>query len=234
MINQEKSNKRGKFIVIEGIDGSGKSTQIQTLGEWLPLSGLIPKGKNVVITKEPGATQLGNKLRNILLETQSDQNCELAAPCSKAALFLFMADRAQHVHEVIEPALNRGNFVLCDRFNGSTMAYQGYGDNINITSVDAISKFASNCLKPDLVIYLDISVQVSIERRRNTIDDRIEQKGMDYLLNVQTGFLKEASLRNNWDIINANGTKEEVFEHCKQAILNKFWIESRPGVISRK
>ena len=107
----------GRFIVLEGIDGCGKTTQIQHLVEWLPNSGLMPKGAAVVCTREPGGTPLGRSIRELLLHT-ADQE----APAPTAELLLYAADRAQHVETLIRPALERGDWVISDRFSGSTLA----------------------------------------------------------------------------------------------------------------
>lgn len=112
----------GRFLVLEGIDGCGKSTQIEALHAWLPASGLMAPGARLVVTREPGGTALGQALRSLLLRPP-----EAAAPCSLSELMLYAADRAQHVEKCLRPALAAGDWVLCDRFSGSTAAYQGYG-----------------------------------------------------------------------------------------------------------
>ena len=113
--------ERGRFLVLEGIDGCGKTTQLEQLRTWLPASGLLPAGAELVLTREPGGTALGQALRALLLHPPGD-----AAPGSTAELLLYAADRAQHVQQRIEPALAAGHWVLSDRFSGSTAAYQGY------------------------------------------------------------------------------------------------------------
>ena len=118
---------KGKFIVIEGIDGCGKTTQIDELSKWLPNSGLIKKGSKLITTREPGGSLLGKKLRGLILE-----NNENNKPSSLAELLLYSADRAEHVSKIISPALNNNDWVISDRFSDSTLAYQGYGRNINL------------------------------------------------------------------------------------------------------
>jgi dTMP kinase len=114
--------ERGCFLVLEGIDGCGKTTQLERLRAWLPSSGLMPPGAELVVTREPGGTGLGLALRQLLLHPPGD-----AAPGSTAELLLYAADRAQHVQQCIAPALAAGHWVLSDRFSGSTAAYQGHG-----------------------------------------------------------------------------------------------------------
>ena len=118
---------KGKFIVIEGIDGCGKTTQIDELSKWLPNSGLIKKESKLITTREPGGSLLGKKLRGLILD-----NNENNKPSSLAELLLYSADRAEHVSKIISPALNNNDWVISDRFSDSTLAYQGYGRNINL------------------------------------------------------------------------------------------------------
>ena len=121
---------RGKFNVIEGIDGCGKTTQIDELSKWLPKSGLIKKGSRLITTREPGGSQLGKKLRSLILD-----NNENYKPSSLAELLLYSADRAEHVSKIISPALKKNDWVISDRFSASTLAYQGYGRSINLESL---------------------------------------------------------------------------------------------------
>ena len=116
---------KGKFIVIEGIDGCGKTTQIDRISKWLPNSGLMKKNSKLIKTREPGGSILGGKLRNLILDNNNK-------PSSLAELLLYSADRAEHVAKIISPALKKDDWVISDRFSDSTLAYQGYGRNINI------------------------------------------------------------------------------------------------------
>ena len=133
----------GRFIVLEGIDGCGKTTQIQHLVEWLPNSGLMPKGAAVVCTREPGGTPLGRSIRELLLHT-ADQE----APAPTAELLLYAADRAQHVETLIRPALERGDWVISDRFSGSTLAYQGYGRGLDQDLIQRLEGIATTGCSP--------------------------------------------------------------------------------------
>ena len=118
---------KGKFIVIEGIDGCGKTTQIDALSKWLPKSGLINKDSKLITTREPGGSLLGKKLRGLILDNNDNNK-----PSSLAELLLYSADRAEHVSKIISPALKNNDWVISDRFSDSTLAYQGYGRNINL------------------------------------------------------------------------------------------------------
>ena len=127
---------KGKFIVIEGIDGSGKSTQINQLSQWLNSSDLIPKNNQLVITREPGGTKLGQSIRSLLLDTSIEDS-----PNSITELLLYAADRAQHVNQIIRPSLSKGDWVISDRFCGSTLAYQGYGRKLDIKLIKDLEIF---------------------------------------------------------------------------------------------
>ena len=125
---------KGKFIVIEGIDGCGKTTQIDELSKWLPNSGLIKKGSKLITTREPGGSLLGKKLRKLILDNNANNK-----PSSLAELLLYSADRAEHVSKIISPALNNSDWVVSDRFSDSTLAYQGYGRNINLEIIKILN-----------------------------------------------------------------------------------------------
>ena len=124
---------KGKFIVIEGIDGCGKTTQIEELSKWLPNSGLLRKDSKLITTREPGGSQLGKKLRKLILDNNEKK------PSSLAELLLYSADRAEHVSKIIAPALNNNDWVISDRFADSTLAYQGYGRNINLEIIKILN-----------------------------------------------------------------------------------------------
>ena len=120
---------KGKFIVIEGIDGCGKTTQIDEISRWIPTSGLLRENSKLVKTREPGGSLLGKKIRNLILDNNKDNK-----PSSLAELLLYSADRAEHISKIISPALENQDWVISDRFCDSTLAYQGYGRNINPVS----------------------------------------------------------------------------------------------------
>ena len=186
---------KGKFIVIEGIDGCGKTTQIDELSKWLPNSGLMKKGSKLIKTREPGGSLLGKKLRELILDNNKNNK-----PSSLAELLLYSADRAEHVSKIIAPALNKNDWVISDRFSDSTLAYQGYGRNINLEIIKNLESIVCQGEYPDLTFYLEISPEESILRRKNEIPDRIESEGIRFLDKVNKGF-KLIAKEKNWTVI---------------------------------
>ncbi|WP_269604218.1 dTMP kinase [Prochlorococcus marinus] len=203
---------KGKFIVFEGIDGSGKTTQINQLSKWLLKSDLIPENNKFVITREPGGTQLGKSIRSLLLNS-SKEKC----PDSITELLLYAADRSQHINEIIRPTLNKGDWVISDRFCGSTLAYQGYGRKLNIKLIKDLEKIATQGISPDITFLLDIPVEESIKRRKNRKDDRIEKEGLEFLSNVSLGF-QALSKNNKWKKISAINSKEKIISEIQSEI----------------
>lgn len=200
--------KKGLFITFEGIDGCGKTTQLHKVKEYLENSGY-----DVVVTREPGALNIGQKIRNILLhaeETVSD-GCEM---------FLFLADRAQHVETFIKPALEKGKIVLCDRHTDSTIAYQGYGRGQDIELLRNLNNIAVNGLFPDLTFLYDISADIAQKRVGNE-KDRMESASADFYNRVRNGYL-ELQKQNTSVIkkIDANNSVEEVYS-CTKAEVDK-------------
>ena len=206
----------GKFIVFEGIDGSGKTTQINQLSKWLNSTNFIPKKNQLVITREPGGTQLGQSIRSLLLDISREK-----PPNSITELLLYAADRAQHVNEIIRPSLNKGDWVISDRFCGSTLAYQGYGRKLDIKLIKDLENIATQGLSPDITFLLDIPVDESIKRRINRKDDRIEKEGREFLSNVSLGF-KTLSEDKNWKKISALKSTEEIISEIKYEINKLF------------
>jgi dTMP kinase len=156
--------RRGKFITFEGLDGCGKSTQLQKLA-----SALRAQDVPVTLTREPGGTPTGEKIRSLLLDTRTSG----LAPLSELALMF--AARAQHIKEIIEPALAQGRFVICDRFTDSTEAYQGGGRQLGSDLILALHRLLCNGLQPDLTILMDSDVGVSVQRARKRNDLRTEK-----------------------------------------------------------
>lgn len=198
--------KKGLFITFEGIDGCGKTTQLMKVKEYLENSGY-----DVVVTREPGALNIGQKIRNILLhaeETVSD-GCEM---------FLFLADRAQHVETFIKPAVEEGKIVLCDRHTDSTIAYQGYGRGQDIELLRNLNNIAVNGLFPDLTFLYDISVDIAQKRVGNE-KDRMESASADFYNRVRNGYL-ELHKQNTSVIkkIDANNSVEEVYSYTKAEV----------------
>jgi dTMP kinase len=170
---------KGKFITFEGSEGCGKSTQSRLLCEYLK-----KKGRPVIYLREPGGTKISEKIREILLSPKSEMNpaCET---------LLYMAARAQIVTELIKPALLKGKTVICDRFLDSTIAYQGYGLGIDIDFIKSVGWFASEGIRPDLTIFLDLPVEKGLKHRVIS-KDRIEKRSLAYHEKVRNGYLKLA------------------------------------------
>lgn len=205
---------KGVFIVLEGIDGCGKTTQLQALREWLPHSGLMPPGAQLVATREPGGTALGQALRELLLHPP-----DAVQPEPITELLLYAADRAQHVAEVIRPALDAGHWVLCDRFTGSSAAYQGYGRGLDLEAIYALESIATGDLKPGLTLWLDVPLAESRRRRGNRLADRIEGEGAEFLARVEDGFL-ELAMQRDWVCVNADQPVGDVTKACRGIITN--------------
>jgi dTMP kinase len=174
---------RGIFITFEGPEGSGKSTHILGLAQWLRA-----RGRRVLVTREPGGTGLARTLRKFLLHTKTP-----VAPL--AELLLYEADRAQHVAESIEPALRRGEWVLCDRYLDSTVAYQGYGRGLDLDLIHTLNRIASGGRKPDLTILLDVPADRGLRQAtaKKKGMDRLEKAGLAFHQRVRRGFLKLAA-----------------------------------------
>ncbi|MBW4665820.1 MAG: dTMP kinase [Chroococcus sp. CMT-3BRIN-NPC107] len=175
----------GKFIVFEGVEGCGKTTQLQKTHLWLQET--FPS-KKIIVTREPGATELGLGLRQLLLSLKNQQPIYPAAE-----LLLYAADRAQHVEEVLIPGLAKETIILGDRYSDSTIAYQGYGRGLPRAIIDQLNFFATNGLESDLTIWLDIDVELSLARtRRRGASDRIEQADLAFHQRVQQGYYQLA------------------------------------------
>jgi len=207
---------KGKFIVIEGIDGCGKTTQIDEISKWLPKSGLMKKGSQLITTREPGGSLLGKKLRSLILDNNKNNK-----PSSLAELLLYSADRAEHVSKIISPALKKENWVISDRFSDSTLAYQGYGRNINLETIKNIESIVCQGESPDLTIFLEISPEESILRRKHEKPDRMESEGIEFLEKVNVGF-KLIAKEKNWVVISASQNIRTISNQIKEVLLQKF------------
>jgi len=203
---------KGKFIVFEGIDGSGKTTQINELSKWIIGSNLIPKKNQLVITREPGGTKLGKSIRSLLLDTSKEKS-----PDSITELLLYAADRSQHVNEIIRPTLNKGDWVISDRFCGSTLAYQGYGRKLDIKLIKDLETIATQGISPDITFLLDVPVEESVKRRLNRKDDRIEKEGIEFLSNVAIGF-QSLCEDSKWKKISGINSKEKIIYEIQSEI----------------
>lgn len=206
---------RGKFITFEGIDGSGKSTQLRMLA-----SDLRVKGLNVLTTMEPGGTPLGRRLRESFLETE-----ETVAPL--AELLLFAADRAQHVELLLKPSLEEGKIVISDRYADATFAYQGAGRGFPETLVNQIIKIATKGLNPDLTIFFDVAIEKALMRTdsRNEAGEkknRMDLETRDFYNRVRDAYLKLAAKeKKRFKIIDGNGSVGEVHKQVLETV-NKF------------
>ena len=186
------------FFSLDGIDGTGKSTQIRLLADWLRT-----RGEDVVRCAEPGGTPLGDRLREMLL-THADEKC----PMGEA--LLFMASRAELLERVIRPALAAGKLVLSDRYLLATIVYQGYGSRLNVDSLWALGRLAAGGLEPDLTLVLDLSVEQA-HLRRGRDPDRMEGRTRDFHERVRRGFLTEAQRQpDRIRVIDASGSVEGV------------------------
>ena len=196
---------RGKFITFEGPEGGGKTTQARRL-----VARLQAAGTNVVYTREPGGTPTGEAIREILQHNKAGE-----APCPETEVLLFAASRAQLVRHVIIPALERGDWVVCDRFADSTTAYQGYGRGFSVEQMIAINAFAIDGAQPDLTILLDLPVRDGFARleQRGGKKDRIESEALDFHERVRAGYLE---LARRWPerfrIVDPRGALESVAE----------------------
>ena len=210
----------GKFIVLEGIDGCGKTTQINKLFQWLPKSGLINKNATLIKTREPGGSLLGREIRDMILRNDKSNQ-----PSNLTELLLYSADRAEHISKIISPALQHGNWIISDRFSGSTLAYQGYGREINIDIIKKLENIVCQNIKPDITFFLEISPEESILRRNNKVADRIESEGLEFLKKVNHGF-KLIALENNWEIIKASKDLNSISQQIQTSLINKFSLNN--------
>lgn len=193
----------GAFITFEGPEGSGKTTQIAALGTWLRAQAI-----DVLITREPGGTDIGGRVRGILLDPVATE----MQP--RTEVLLFSAARAQLVDQVVRPHLALGKVVICDRYADSTMAYQGYGHGLNLDLLRMITAFATSGLVPDLTVFLDIEVEAGLLRKQQ--DDssqwnRMERKSVAYHQRVRNGYLEMAAAEpERWLVLDATQPFEVV------------------------
>ena len=201
--------KKGYFITFEGADGCGKTTQSKLVQKYLE-----ENGYDVLWTREPGAIGLGQKIRELLLHYDGD-----VAPMCEA--FLFLADRAQHIENIIKPAINSGKIVICDRHTDSTIAYQGYGRGEDIERLTYLNNLATGDTKPDLTFVFDVSTEIA-QLRVGDEKDRMEAAGIEFHKKVRQGYLEIAKQEpHRVKIVNADNCIEDVFEDTKK-LLNDF------------
>ncbi|GFZ94148.1 dTMP kinase [Okeania sp. KiyG1] len=211
----------GKLIVFEGVEGGGKTTQIQLLRNWLlekkQSSKLFSKfiDLEVIVTREPGGTKLGQALRELLLNTDiSGEQIQ-----EKAELLLYAADRSQHIENLIKPYLEKRAIVLCDRFIDSTIAYQGYGRGLDLDLIQKLNHIATGGLKNELTFWLDIDVKIGLTRAKNRGKiDRMEQADIQFHQRVQQGYQELAKSNPSIVRIDANLTIDKIQEQIQKVL----------------
>ena len=195
------TNKRGFFLTLEGAEGVGKSTNIEFITQYLEQRGI-----DYVLTREPGGTQLGEKIRELLLAVHEESMSELTE------LLLVFAARAQHLDKVIEPALSAGKWVLCDRFTDATFAYQGAGRGLSMETIGELESMVQGELRPDLTLILDLDPEIGMQRASNRGElDRFEREQMSFFRHVRQGYLDIAQAEpERCTVIDAAKSLEDV------------------------
>lgn len=204
----------GHFITFEGLEGCGKSTQVELLANWLSALN-IP----VVCTREPGGTMLGEKMRDLLKDGTADTFFS-----ARAELLLFESSRAQHVDEKIFPALKAGKDVLCDRFFDSSLVYQGNARKIARSDIELLNRFATNGLVPDLTVLLDIDPEESVRRLslRGQNIDRIEQEDIEFFRAVREGYIGLAGNDSRFLVVDGKQSKEDIQNVIRREYMSRF------------
>ncbi len=202
------------FITFEGPDGSGKTTQIELLHRYLK-----HENYSVLLTREPGGTLIGEQIRSVLHDAKN------TAMLPETEILLYSASRAQHVGQLIRPALERGELVLCDRYAESTMAYQGWGHGLDTELLRTITAFATGGLRPDLVVYLDIEVEKGLQRKLAAFEsgvaewNRMDQKEQAFHKRVRQGYLKMASEESErWLIVDGSCPIEKIHTEIRDRV----------------
>jgi len=215
------SKGKSLFITLEGPEGSGKSTHASRLAEHLR-----SKGRDVLLTREPGGTSIGDQIRAVLNDHAN------AAMQPRAEILLFCASRAQLVSQMIRPHLERGGTVVCDRFADSTLAYQGYGRGLDRRKLKSISDFATEHLLPDVTLLLDLPVEIGLARRRRSDSDwnRLDAQEVDFHRRVREGYLQLARRApKRWVKIDADQEEEDVWAQILQAVSSRIVARGRRG-----
>ena len=209
------------FITLEGIEGSGKTTQIKNIVEFLE-----NKGYDCVVTREPGGTKIGEKIRSILLDPE---NRDMEPACE---LLLYFSDRVQHIKELINPALSEGKTIICDRFFDATLVYQGYARGLSIDLIIKLHQMIAYGLKPDITILLDLLPEIGLSRAWEQIDNgsrsggetRFEKETLLFHEKIRAGYLELARLEpKRFRVIDASKSENQV----KQQIINELTLEVR-------
>jgi dTMP kinase len=208
---------RGKFITIEGTEGVGKTTNIQFIQDWL-----LAKNLTFVATREPGGTPLAEQIRELLLVPRDE------LVCNTAELLLMFAGRAQHINQVIEPNLNQGAWVLCDRFTDATYAYQGAGRNMSDRLIAELETIVQRSLRPDLTLILDIPVELGLKRASDRSEpDRFEQEKMAFFQAVRNGYLNIAQRDPERCVVIDASQPLIAVQESIQLALDAFWSTTR-------
>ena len=202
---------KGRFISLEGIEGTGKSTQAKLLSDYLK-----EKGFDVVLTEEPGGTQIGLRIRELLLSV------EHKGMTAVTELLLYNASRSQHIREIILPAISRGAIVITDRFTDSTIAYQGFGRGIDPGLIDSIDLIATERLRPDITILLDLDAEVGLKRNKGiNKTDRLELEDLEFHQRVRNGYHNLAEKEpERIKLIDASAGIQEIHNRISSIITN--------------
>ena len=200
---------KGRFITVEGTEGVGKSTNMAYVKQWLE-----HKGHEVIHTREPGGTPFAEEIRELLLSKREEK------VNSQTELLLMFAARCQHVYQKIQPALEQGVWVLCDRFTDASFAYQGAGRDLGFDKLRQLEEWSLQGFKPDLTLMLDLPIEVGLERaRQRGPADRFEEEKIEFFNKVRQGYLDIATAEpERMKVINAEGTVEEVQQQIEQTL----------------
>lgn len=206
---------RGLFVVFEGGDGAGKSTQVRELVGWLNERGIAH-----VVTRQPGGTEAGSKIRQILLDPETGH----LAP--RAEALLYIADKAQHVDEVVRPALAEGKVVVCDRYTDSLLAYQGAGRALAVDEVDTIARWGTENLRPDLTVLLDVDPAVAVHTKAE--QDRLESAGVEFHQRVREGFQRLAAADpDHYLVLPARDSRESIARAIRGRVAGLLGVDVR-------
>lgn len=204
----------GRFIVVEGLEGAGKSTAVETIKEFFSTY-----HQHFITTREPGGTRVGEAVRHLIKQVSSESESLEA----KAELLLLYASRVQLVEQVIKPALNDGTWVLADRFELSTFAYQGGGRGLDVNMISELSQYCLNGFSPDLIIFMDITPELGLSRAlKRGSADRIEQESLDFFYRVYDAYHETIKTMKQVVVIDATQTEQVVKQNILDALLNYF------------
>lgn len=198
---------RAPFITFEGVEGAGKTTLARRLTEWLS-----EQGAPVLLTREPGGSELGKHLRPLILHQPLDAYAEL---------FLLLADRRQHTLQVITPALEQGTWVVCDRYADSTLVYQGYGRGLSLDLLRQLNAIATNGSQPDLTVLIDLPVEDALARANDP--NRFEAEAIEFHQRIRAGYLQEAANSpERYAVLDGQAAPETLLERLKAIVRERF------------